>query len=346
MTISFPKQTGHAFAQQIVFSVPSLVPDRAPVRPAPSRRTGPPAGPPGPGIEDGDVRKLATIMEMGEALAGTLNLQAGLYGALEVLERRCGARARGDRAAGGGERAAGGRGLAGPAAGEPGALPLGEGITGGAPAGAPAVVPRVSRGAASSPRARTGAARRGTWPSSACPSSSTAARRGTLRSSSATADRDLERMIKVLRIAAGMISQSLRIQRLIGQERERLVEENTQLRQELQERYEFTNLDRQQRADAAGLRAGLPGRRHRRHGADPGRERHRQGADRARAAPPLAAGRQAVRPGQLRRAARDPGRDPSCSATSAARSPARRRGGRAGSSWPTAARSSSTRSAS
>jgi Nif-specific regulatory protein len=49
-------------------------------------------------------------------------------------------------------------------------------------------------------------------------------------------------MVKVLRIAAGMISQALRIQRLVDLERQRLVEENTQLRQELRERYEFTNI--------------------------------------------------------------------------------------------------------
>jgi Nif-specific regulatory protein len=39
-----------------------------------------------------------------------------------------------------------------------------------------------------------------------------------------------------------MISQALRIQRLIDLERRKLVEENTQLRQELRERYEFTHL--------------------------------------------------------------------------------------------------------
>jgi len=55
-------------------------------------------------------------------------------------------------------------------------------------------------------------------------------------------DREPERWIKALRIAAGMISQALRIQRLIDLERRKLVEENTQLRQELQERYEFTHL--------------------------------------------------------------------------------------------------------
>ena len=46
---------------------------------------------PAPG-DGGEVRKLATLLEVSQALAGTLNLQTGLYGVLEVLERRCGAR--------------------------------------------------------------------------------------------------------------------------------------------------------------------------------------------------------------------------------------------------------------
>ena len=40
----------------------------------------------------------------------------------------------------------------------------------------------------------------------------------------------------------GMIAQALRIQRLVDSERRQLVEENTQLREELRERYEFTNI--------------------------------------------------------------------------------------------------------
>ena len=34
----------------------------------------------------------ASLLEVSQALAGTLSLQAGLYGVLEVLERRCGIR--------------------------------------------------------------------------------------------------------------------------------------------------------------------------------------------------------------------------------------------------------------
>ena len=53
---------------------------------------------------------------------------------------------------------------------------------------------------------------------------------------------DAERMVKVLRIAAAMVSQAVRIHGLVEGERQRLVEENTQLREELRERYEFTNI--------------------------------------------------------------------------------------------------------
>jgi Nif-specific regulatory protein len=49
-------------------------------------------------------------------------------------------------------------------------------------------------------------------------------------------------MIKVLRITAALISQAVRIHHLVEGERQRLVEENTQLREELRERYEFSNI--------------------------------------------------------------------------------------------------------
>jgi Nif-specific regulatory protein len=55
-------------------------------------------------------------------------------------------------------------------------------------------------------------------------------------------ERDSERMIKVLRITAALISQAVRIHHLVEGERQRLVEENTQLREELRERYEFSNI--------------------------------------------------------------------------------------------------------
>jgi Nif-specific regulatory protein len=216
--------------RKIVFNIPSLVPDRPGSRPA--ERAAPRSLPATSG-HDGDRKKLATLMEVGQALAGTLNLQAGLYGVLEVLERRCGA-LRGTVALLEEETGL----LAVEAAlGHPPAVGrvrhrVGEGIPGRAvQSAAPVLVPQDDR--------ETGE----TVTVLGVPILLDSAAVGALTIElPCEPERDCERMVKVLRIAAGMISQALRIQRLVGQERERLVEENTQLRQELQERYEFTNL--------------------------------------------------------------------------------------------------------
>ena len=78
---------------------------------------------------------------------------------------------------------------------------------------------------------------------------------------------------------------------------------------------------------------------------DPRRDRHRQGADRRRHPPQLAAGGAQLRQGELRGAAGEPARVASCSATRRAPSPAPTSSASAASSRPTAARCSSTRSA-
>jgi Nif-specific regulatory protein len=55
-------------------------------------------------------------------------------------------------------------------------------------------------------------------------------------------DRDYHRTAKFLGIVASIIGQAVRVQRLIQAERQRLLDENTHLRQELKERYNFSNL--------------------------------------------------------------------------------------------------------
>jgi len=82
--------------RKIVFHVPSLVGEEPAARSAdsPSRlhpALDQPTSVPDLALDAGEVRKLATLLEVSQALAGSLNLQAGLYGVLEVLERRCGA---------------------------------------------------------------------------------------------------------------------------------------------------------------------------------------------------------------------------------------------------------------
>ena len=55
-------------------------------------------------------------------------------------------------------------------------------------------------------------------------------------------DRDYDRTQKFLGVVASMISQAVKVQRLIDNERKKLLDENTHLRQELRERYDFSNL--------------------------------------------------------------------------------------------------------
>jgi Nif-specific regulatory protein len=55
-------------------------------------------------------------------------------------------------------------------------------------------------------------------------------------------DRDYERAVKFFGVVASMIAQALKIQDLVSAERARLIEENVHLREELRERYDFSNL--------------------------------------------------------------------------------------------------------
>jgi Nif-specific regulatory protein len=55
-------------------------------------------------------------------------------------------------------------------------------------------------------------------------------------------DRDFDRTVKFLGVVGSLVAQAVRIQRAIDAERERLREENTHLRLELRERFDFSNL--------------------------------------------------------------------------------------------------------
>ncbi len=55
-------------------------------------------------------------------------------------------------------------------------------------------------------------------------------------------DRSYDQDVKFFGIVASMIGQALRVQRLVEAERQRLLDENQQLRQELRERYDIRNL--------------------------------------------------------------------------------------------------------
>jgi Nif-specific regulatory protein len=55
-------------------------------------------------------------------------------------------------------------------------------------------------------------------------------------------ERDFDSSVKFFGIVSSMIAQALNVQRLVEEERRRLLDENTHLRQELRERYDFSNI--------------------------------------------------------------------------------------------------------
>jgi Nif-specific regulatory protein len=122
---------------------------------------------------------------------------------------------------------------------------MGEGITGEVAAtGECIVVPRISSDPRFLHRATSRRERQGAEFSFLCvPIFSQRRCIGTLSVELAyRAEREFERLLKFLRVVASMISQAMRIHRLLDTEREKLASENAQLRQELQQRSHFPNL--------------------------------------------------------------------------------------------------------
>ena len=229
-------------SRRILFQPPALLPEPTPAEEggAPEVGVSPPAR-----TETSETRKLGTLVDVSQALAGHLSLQAGLSGVLVILARRCGA-VRGavalldDRTRELQVRAAIGLTREGQAV----RYQLGEGVTGEVAAtGEPIVVPQISLDARFLHRAASRRERRGGELSFVCVPILLHRRPvGTLSIELPhKPDRQFERLLKFLKIVASMISQAVRIHRLLEAERQKLVSENAQLRQELQQRH-FSNM--------------------------------------------------------------------------------------------------------
>ena len=195
-------------------------------------------------IASRDARRLSTLLEVSQALSGTLNLKAGIQRVLGILMRHHGV-VRGmvtllresellvEVAEGFEDRARSVR------------YKLGEGITGKVvESGKPVVVPRVSREPTFLNRAghRADGARHEL--SFVCVPvvlhrTAVGALGVDLRFKP---ERDFDSSVKFFGIVGSMIAQALNVQRLVEEERRRLLDENTHLRQELRERYDFSNI--------------------------------------------------------------------------------------------------------
>jgi Nif-specific regulatory protein len=205
-----------------------------------------PAAKPGPDATTAsrDARRLSTLLEVSQALSGTLNLKSSMQRVLQILIRHHGV-VRGmvtllrdgelhvEAIEGFDDRA---RSVS---------FKVGEGITGQVvQSGKPIVVPRVSK----EPEFLNRMPRRSDIPrhelSFICvPILVQRTTAGTLAVDlKFKPERDYESSVKFFGIVSSMIAQALNVQRLVEEERRRLVDENTHLRQELRERYDFSNI--------------------------------------------------------------------------------------------------------
>jgi Nif-specific regulatory protein len=192
-----------------------------------------------------EARRLSTLLEVSQALSGTLNLKSALHRVLEVLAKHHGAiRSMVTLLREGGELyVEASDGLDRPAQNVQ--YRMGEGITGRVVETAkPIVVPRVSR----EPTMLNRAARRSDGDeqelSFVCvPVVLNRRAVGALGVDLRyKAERDFDSSVKFLGVVASMIAQAVKIQRLIEEDKRRLVDENEHLRQELREKYDFSNI--------------------------------------------------------------------------------------------------------
>ena len=56
------------------------------------------------------------------------------------------------------------------------------------------------------------------------------------------ADRNYDEVLRFLRLVSSMMAQAVKVERMADLERQRLIEENIHLREELRERYDFSHI--------------------------------------------------------------------------------------------------------
>jgi Nif-specific regulatory protein len=193
-----------------------------------------------------EVRKLSTLLEVSRALSGTLDLKAALHRVLEILGKHHGAvrslvvlqdedtRDLHVEAT---------DGLV--TLGNKARYAIGEGITGRVVQTAkPIIVPRVSKEPLFLNRAAERPELTRQELSYICvPILINRKAVGAIGVDlKFKADRDYDRYVQFLDVVAAMVSQALKLHRLVEVERQRLLDENVHLRNELKERYDFSNI--------------------------------------------------------------------------------------------------------
>ncbi|MFL6273709.1 MAG: sigma 54-interacting transcriptional regulator [Blastocatellia bacterium] len=193
-----------------------------------------------------EIKKLSTLLEVSQGLSGTLNLKAALHRVLEILEQQHGMIRSAvmllhEEASELTIEAANGI----TADGQRQRYRLGEGIMGRVvESGKPVVVPQVSREPLFLHRATPHRdLSRQELSFISVPITLNRKAVGAIGVDlKFKKDRDFDRTVRFLRVVASMIAQALKMQRSVEAERQRLLNENIHLRQELRERYDFTNI--------------------------------------------------------------------------------------------------------
>jgi Nif-specific regulatory protein len=196
--------------------------------------------------QKGEARKLTSLLEMSNALSGALRAKAKVRHVLGILERHHGAfRSVVTLLQEGTHELYIEASVGLSADGQLARYLVGEGITGRVvETGKPVVVPQVSREPMFLNRAgqrKFSPAREITFICVPIPINHKPV--GSLSVDLLfRKDRDYDREVKFLGVVASMIAQAVKINWLIDAERRRLLEENVHLREELRERYDFSNL--------------------------------------------------------------------------------------------------------
>ena len=193
-----------------------------------------------------ETRRLATLLEVSQALSGVLNLKAALHSVLDILERR-------HQVAGGAvilidrdsrdlhvEASSGARLPGHRARGRAEGSVMTERVIDSAK---PVVVPRVSQ----EPNLAPSSSERGRGDRElsylAVPVVLGRKPAGTIEVALPfKSDRDYQRSLEFYRVVASMIAQAIKVSRMVEADRHRLTEENEHLRDELRERYAFRNI--------------------------------------------------------------------------------------------------------
>jgi Nif-specific regulatory protein len=191
-----------------------------------------------------DTRQITALTEISQALSGVLSLRSALVRVLEILERHQGV-VRGaitlvnptgqlhvDAAHGLTADRAGAR------------YGLADGVTARVvESGKPVVVPQISREPMFRERAGRGEFERREESFIAVPIQLNRRTVGALSVDFPfRRQRDYDHHVRWLRLVASMTALAVRVERLVDSERQKLLEENTHLREELKERYDFSRI--------------------------------------------------------------------------------------------------------